>query len=98
MRELTGSWKIREKQLPASNQTRWMATIIKARTAIFSMAPAAGDTMGRSALAKTAAIATYALGLAIASRKPAGREGAAVRRSGRDSGGAVAILKARWRI
>src|SRR5262245_9641294 len=85
-----GLRSICDSDVPMSSQTAWISTIIATSTASLT------ETDSPSAPANTAAIASQALGLATASSSPPAKEGATVRSPGLASGGAVAILNARY--
>src|SRR5215207_4865126 len=95
IRDAIGSRRRRDSAAPAKSQNRWMTTIMTVSTADFSSASRRRGATGSVVPANTAAIARYALGLAIARRNPPAKDGARASPSCRASGGAVAILNAR---
>src|SRR5690349_4909202 len=94
-RDAEGWRSTRESDAPASSQPEWTSTIIRARMAVLSRASVAGDGASSLEPANTAAIATYALGLATASSSPPATVGVVASGACRGSGGARAIRTAR---
>ena len=90
MRARGGSRSKRARDAPAINQAVQIRMIIAVSTVIFAAASVVAVS-DRCALAKTAAIATHAFGLATPSSVPPTSEGACVATAWAASGGAVAM-------
>ena len=85
-----GSWSKRAKDAPAISQAVQINMIMPVSTAILAAASLVAVSV-RWALAKTAAIATHAFGLATPSTVPPTSEGACVATLWAATGGAVAM-------